>query len=277
MGGAVIVALLLATLVGLALGLFGGGGSILSVAILSLALGMPPKAAVAASLLIIGVTSTAALLAQRGSKLVSVRTGVVFGGAGMVGAFVGARLASFVPEAVLLTVFGVVMLLTSIAMPTGKTPSIEVDSERPKEEMPVSVPSMLKLALGVGIVTGMLGAGGGFLIVPALVLRGRLHMKRAVPTSLVVIALQSFAGFAGHLGQASLDWPVVFRFTLMATLGSVIGARLSKRAPQESLRRGFAGLALLVAIVVVVRELPEVLTLSSTCRRLFVGAPGAKG
>jgi uncharacterized membrane protein YfcA len=254
----VAIALFLATLVGLSLGLFGGGGSVLSVAILSLALDMPPKAAIPVSLLVIGVTSTAALIAQRGNGLVSIRTGVVFGAAGMVGAFAGGRLASLIPEAVLLTAFGVVMLLASLAMLKGKTASSEVDSWRAREESPLRVLRVLMLASTVGIVTGMLGAGGGFLIVPGLVLHGRMPIRRAVPTSLVVIALQSFAGFLGQLGHASLDWAIVVPFTLMATFGSVISSALSKRAPPELLRRGLAGMLFLVAIVVVVRELPHV-------------------
>ena len=117
----------------------------------------------------------------------------------------------------------------------------------------------MALALSTGIVTGALGAGGGFLIVPALVLHGHMPMRRAVPTSLLAIALQSFAGFAGHLGNAHLDWAVVVPFMLMATIGSAVGSMLVTRAPQALLRRGFAALVLLVAMVVIARELPQLL------------------
>jgi uncharacterized membrane protein YfcA len=253
----VIVGLLLASLVGLTLGLFGGGGSVLSVTVLTFALGMPLKAAVAASLLVIGVTSTAAVIAQRSSGLVSIRIGVGFGGAGMVGAFAGGHLASSVPEAVLLTAFGAVMFLTSIGMMRTETAEREIAPARATESRAVHTATALTLALTVGIVTGMLGAGGGLLIVPALVLHGRMPMKRAVATSLLVIALQSFAGFVGHLGHTPLDWAIVVPFTLVASLGGVLGSKLANRAPPELLRHGFACLLLLLAIVVVARELPQ--------------------
>jgi uncharacterized membrane protein YfcA len=253
----VVVALVLATFVGLALGLFGGGGSMLSVAVLSFALDMSPKAAIAGSLLVIAVTSSAALLAQRGSRLVSVRTGLAFGGVGMLGAFAGGRLAGFVPEAALQTAFGLLMLLTSVGMLRVNTAGREVDSSRDGRKKPGCVARVLALALSVGLVTGLLGAGGGFLIVPALVLYRGMPMKRAAATSLLVIALQSFAGFLGHLGQASLDWSVVLPFTLMAVFGGVVGARLAERAPAQVLQRGFAGLVLLVAMAVVARTLPQ--------------------
>jgi uncharacterized membrane protein YfcA len=248
----VLIALFLAILVGLALSLFGGGGSILSVAVLSLALGVPPNAAVAASLLVVGVTGTAALLTRRGSGLVATRTGILFGSASMVGAFVGGRCSALVPEAILLTAFGMVSLLTSAAMlmfqPSPRGAGVQ---QRPRLDLRLGA-----LALGIGFVSGLLGAGGGFLIVPALLFYGRMHLQRAVATSLLVIALQSFAGFLGHLGHPGLDWAVLGPFTLMATLGSVLGGALAKRASQELLRRGFAALVLAAAIAFVARELP---------------------
>jgi len=247
------LALFLAPFVGLALGLFGGGGSILSVAVLAFALGMPANAAIAASLLVIGVASTAALCVQRASGLISVRTGLVFGAAGMLGAFAGGRMGSAIPEAVLLTAFGAVMLLTSIVILSVKPTSSDAAWRHASEEKPVHYVRLVTLALGIGVVTGILGAGGGFLIVPVLVSQIRMPMKRALATSLLVVALQSFAGFTGHLGQANLDWTVVLPFTLIATLGSVVGGALAMRAPTELLRRGFAGLALLVALVVALR------------------------
>lgn len=247
--------------VGISLGLFGGGGSVLSVVILSFAFDMPPKAAIAVSLLVTGVSSTAALLVRRGSLLGSARTGMAFGGVGMVGAFAGGRLAALVPESVLLTAFGVVMVLTSVAM-LRLGPSAR--GLRPNAKASASTRHIVPLALSIGIVTGMLGAGGGFLIVPALVLHCRMPMKQAMTTSLLVIALQSIAGFLGHLGESSLDWAVVAPFTLMATLGSIVGSVVAKLAPPQALRRGFVASILLVAIIVVVRELPQAVGLSLT-------------
>lgn len=264
-----LLGLFLPLLVGTSLGLFGGGGSMLSVVIFSFAFGMSPKTAIAASLFVTGVSSSAALLARQKRLLGSARTGVAFGGAGMVGAFAGGRLAALIPESVLRTAFGAVMLLTSVAMLRHTPRAHGPGEQRANEKTSAHTPRLVPLALGIGIVTGMLGAGGGLLIVPALVLRGRMPMKRAVDTSLFVIALQSLAGFLGHLAESSLDWAVVVPFTLTAMLGSVVGAVVARRAPPVALRRGFAALVLLVAIVVVVRELPQAVELSLTCRRLF--------
>jgi uncharacterized membrane protein YfcA len=250
-------ALCLATGVGLALGLFGGGGSILSVAILSLALGMEPKAAIAASLLITGVTSAAALLAQRRGGSVSLRIGAVFGGAGMLGAFAGGRLSSFIPETVLLTALGATVLLTSAVMLRVEPASRERAPERAGAQKSPHVLRIPLLGLGIGVVAGTLGAGGGVLTVPALMYHGGLPMKRASATSLLALALQSLVGFVAHLGQAKLDWAVVIPFTLMATLGSVIGSALARHAQPALLRRGFAGFVCLVAVGIVVGALPK--------------------
>jgi len=263
-----LVALLLATFIGLALGLFGGGGSILSVAILTYALGMPPKAAIAASLLIIGITSSAALLAHLRSGLVSFRTGIVFGGAGMAGAYAGGRLAVFIPDGLLLAGFGLMMLITSVAMLRAKPVAAQLDAADSRSGRRTAL--MLLRGLGVGVVTGMIGAGGGFLIVPALVLLGGMPMKRAVATSLLVIAMQSLAGFAGHLGHSSVDWQVVGPFTLMATLGSIAGGVLAQRTPQRLLRRGFAWLVLLFGVFVVARQLPDAVKHSALYQHVFV-------
>jgi uncharacterized membrane protein YfcA len=227
---------------------------------------MPPKAAVTASLLIIGVTSTAALIAQRGSRLVSIRTGIAFGAAGMVGAFAGARLAAWVPDALLQLAFGLLLTFTSIGMLRREPLSQDQEgrSQPASPQRSLQAVRMLTLGLSIGIVTGMLGAGGGFLIVPALAWRGQMSMQRAVATSLLAIALQSFAGFVGHLGHASLDWAVVVPFTLVATLGSVLGSLAATRAPQRLFRRGFAIVVLLVALVVVARALPAVAALSTS-------------
>ncbi len=251
-------------MVGVSLGLLGGGGSILSVFVLSVAFHMPPKAAIAQSLLVTGVTSSAAFIARRRGRLVSTRTAVAFGGAGVLGAFAGGRLASLVPEGILLTAFGVVMLLTGLAMLRREPARHERTAEPAQDGRVVRV---VPLALSIGLVTGMLGAGGGILIVPALVLHARLPMNDALSTSLLVVALQSFAGFLGQLGSGSVDWNVVLPFTLLAALGGVAGARLAKHASQDILRRGFGSLILLVAIFVIGRQLAHLLTF--TAPRLY--------
>lgn len=251
--------LLLAALVGVSLGLLGGGGSILSVLVLSMVFDIPPKAAIAPSLLITGVTSAVALLARRGSSPVSTRTAVTFGGAGMLGAFAGGRLASLVPEAILFTAFGTVMLLTGVAM-LRREPTRHERPVKPAPRGVCLVVRVVPLAFGIGLVTGMLGAGGGILIVPALVLHARLPMNDALSTSLLVVALQSFAGFLGHMGADAVDWNVVLPFTLLAALGGVGGRRLAEHASQELVRRSFASVVLLAAVIVIGMQLAHLLT-----------------
>ena len=192
----------LAVSIGISLGLLGGGGSILAVPLLVYVAGLPGKEAIATSLLVVGATSAAGLIAHARPGNVRWRTGLLFGFAGMAGAFVGGRLAAFVPDVVLLAGFAVLMVGTAIAMIRGRrsTPGRAV----PARELPV----VLVTAFGVlvGLVAGMVGAGGGFLVVPALALLGGLAMPAAIGTSLLVIAMQSFAGLAGHLSTTTLHW-----------------------------------------------------------------------
>ncbi len=262
-----VLGLALSLFIGLSLGLFGGGGSILSVPILTYAVGMEPKTAIAASLLVIAVTSGAALVTHLKSGLVCWRTGVAFGGAGMVGAYAGGRLASFIPDGVLLGAFAAMMVVTASAMLRGR----QSDQLAPIQPQGVARTSRILVhGLAVGAVTGMIGAGGGFLIVPALVLLGGMPMKRAVATSLLVIAMKSTAGFAGYLGHASVPWGLVLPITAVAALSSILGAMLVKKVPQEILRRGFAWLVLLVASFVIAQALPASVKASSVYQQVFV-------
>ncbi|HKO90678.1 MAG TPA: TSUP family transporter [Polyangiaceae bacterium] len=243
--------LLLSVLIGLMLGLFGGGGSILAVPILTYALGVPAKAAIASSLLIVGITSGTALIAHVKDRLVMFRAGLPFGLSAMVGAYAGGRLARFVPDSALLVGFGLVMSVTAIAMLRGRslTPKHDAGSG------PIS--TILLSGLGVGAIAGLLGAGGGFLIVPALVLLSGMPIRKAIATSLLVISMQSFAGFFGHLEHTSIPWGVVLPVTALAVVGGVIGGVLVKWVHPDSLRRAFAWLTLLVSVFVVGHQLVE--------------------
>jgi len=261
------LALALSLFIGLSLGLFGGGGSILSVPTLTYALGLEPKTAIAASLLVIAVTSAAALATHLRAGLVCWRTGTLFGGAGMIGAYAGGRLASFVPDGVLLGAFALMMLVTAVAMLRGKPPN---RGEYVAPQGAARLSRIMAHGLGVGAVTGMIGAGGGFLIVPVLVLLGGMPMRRAVATSLLVIAMKSSAGFAGYLGHVSVPWAVVLPITGVAAVSSMLGAMFAKKVPQELLRRGFAWLVLLVAAFVVARALPATVRASSFYQHVFV-------
>lgn len=243
-----VLVLALSILIGISLGLLGGGGSILTVPILAYAGGMSAKAAIASSLFVVGVTSAAAVISHARAGRVRWRTGVVFGAAGMVGAYAGGHLAAYLPGRVLMILFALMMAATAVAM-----------LRRPRtlraraQDLPIA--KVLAEGVVVGLVTGVVGAGGGFLVVPALVLLGGLSMEAAVGTSLVVISMKSFAGLAGHLGHVDVDWRVTLAVTAAAVAGSFAGARLVGRIPPAALRRGFGVFIIAMAALVLAREL----------------------
>lgn len=241
--------LLLATLIGVSLGMLGAGGSILSVPILTYVAGMEPSAAIASSLFVVAVTSATGAISHARAGRVRWKIGLVFGSAGMVGAFVGGRLAGYIPGRILMIVFGVMMAVTAIAMIRGRR------TRQPPVVGELRVGKVVVLGTLVGLVTGTIGAGGGFVVVPALVLLGGLAIERAIGTSLIVIAMSSFAGLAGHLGKVHIDWPVTLAVTAAAVIGSLVGGRLAGRIPPAALRRGFGIFIIAVAIFVLFKEL----------------------
>jgi uncharacterized protein len=252
-----VLALVLSLLIGLSLGLLGGGGSILTVPILVYALGVEAKEAIATSLLVVGITSVAAVIPHARAGAVRWRTGLVFGVAGMVGAYGAGRVAHFIPATVLLLAFAVMMLVTAVAMLRGRRGGDETSIEATEPtELPVL--KVLGEGLVVGAVTGLVGAGGGFLVVPALVLLGGLPMRAAVGTSLVVIALKSFAGFGGYLGHVAIDWSLAAIVSAAAVVGSVAGGRLAAKVPQDMLRRGFAWFVVVMGLFMLASQAPEV-------------------
>ena len=244
------LAIALSLLIGVSLGLLGGGGSILTTPILIYALGVEPKAAIATSLLVVGVTSAAALVPHARAGNVEWRTGVIFGVAGMAGAAAGGVLAGYLSATVLMLLFAGMMLATAVAMFRGrKQPPAEAEGKA------IVVPKVIAEGLVVGVVTGLVGAGGGFLVVPALTLLGGVPMRKAIGTSLLVIALKSAAGFAGHAAHVGVDWGLAGTISLAAVAGSFIGARLTSMVPPEALRKGFAGFVVVMACFVLFQQL----------------------
>jgi uncharacterized membrane protein YfcA len=241
----------LAVLIGVSLGLLGGGGSILAVPLLVYVADLPAKEAIATSLLVVGVTSAVGVLPHARAHRVRWRTGLTFGLAGMTGAYAGGRLAAFVPAWVLLTGFALMMLATAIAMLRGRRGG----ADRPApHELPVFRVALEGIV--VGLVTGLVGAGGGFLVVPALALLGGLPTPVAVGTSLVVIAMKSFAGLAGYLSSVHLDWGLAGAVTAAAVLGSLAGGRLAGRLPADLLRRVFGWFVVVMGVFVLAQQLP---------------------
>jgi uncharacterized membrane protein YfcA len=246
---AIAVTLALAVLIGVTMGLLGGGGSILTVPLLLYVTGMEPKQAIVTSLFVVGVTGVAAVLQHARAGRVRWRTGLVFGLAGMVGAFGGGTLGSHLPGEVLVVAFAVVMLAAAVAMLRGRR-------ARPAghcEELRVG--HVVLQGVAVGAVAGMVGAGGGFLVVPALVLFGGLPMAVAVGTSLMVISMQCFAALAGYLSSVSLDWPLTLAVTAATVVGSLIGGQLVAHVRPEALRRAFGWFVLVMGAVVLAEQL----------------------
>lgn len=247
----IVLTLLAAVLVGVALAVLGGGGSILTVPILVYLAGQDPKQAIAMSLFVVGVTSAVGAVSHARAGRVRWRTGLVFGAAGMAGAYGGGRLAQFVPGTWLLAGFALMMIATAVAMIRGRRDGVQAKQHG---ELPIG--RVVAEGVAVGLVTGLVGAGGGFLVVPALALLGGLPMAVAVGTSLVVIAMKSFAGLAGYLATVHIDWTLAALVTAAAVAGSLAGGRLAGRIPETVLRKGFGWFVLVMGGFVLAQQLP---------------------
>jgi uncharacterized membrane protein YfcA len=231
--------------IGLALGLLGGGGSILTVPALVYLVGQSPQAAVTASLVIVGANSAMGAFMHRTQGTLNWQVAVVFGGAGMATAYLAAGWSKAIPSDVLMLLFAVLMLVIGAFMMLRPIP---VGSDEDGRGWLVTVFS----GAGVGVLTGFLGVGGGFLIVPALVLLVGLPFRQAVGTSLVVIAMNSLAGFLGHLHGPPLDIGTVAIFVTAGLTGALVGARLTRFAHPEHLRKVFALFVIGLAIFLLV-------------------------
>jgi hypothetical protein len=248
-----LLAAVLSMLIGISLGLLGGGGSILTVPILVYVLGVEPKRAIATSLLVVGITSAVALLPHARKGNVHFRTGALFGLAGMAGAFVGGRLAAYVPGALLLVGFGALMLMAGTAMVRGRRAQPAPEKDAAPRELPLG--KVMLQGAAVGVVAGLVGAGGGFLVVPALVLLGGLPADVAIGTSLLVIAMQSLAGFAGYVRHVPVDYGLAAVVTVAAVAGSFVGARAGRDLSQATLRKAFGVFVLVMAVVVLAKQI----------------------
>jgi uncharacterized membrane protein YfcA len=237
-----------ALLVGLVLGLLGSGGSILTVPVLVYLVGEPSKLAIAESLGIVTLVSFVGALPFVYRRQVSWRCVILFGGPGMGGAYLGAWLSTFMSGALQLAIFAVVMLLAAVMMFRGQGPV------SPDDERRVFWKVMLD-GLGVGVLTGLVGVGGGFLIVPALVLLGGLSMHLAIGTSLFIISVKSMSGFVKYvdvLGDAGLTmhWDLMLVFSLIGIVGSFVGGKVGAYVPQARLKRGFALFLVVMGVVI---------------------------
>lgn len=236
----VLLGLALAALIGLSLGVLGGGGSILTVPIFVYVLGFGAKPAIAMTLPVVGATSLVGAASHWREGNLEPRVALLFGAVAMSGAYLGARLAHLLTGAEQLALLGVVMIGAALSMLRGRP---EADASLPRR--PAAI--IAAAALTVGMLTGLVGIGGGFLVVPALVLLARTPMKQAVGSSLLVIAMNSAAGSVGYLGQVEVPWGFLAGFTALAVAGILAGTRLVRYVSQHQLRRSFAVFLLAMA------------------------------
>jgi uncharacterized membrane protein YfcA len=246
-----ILSLLLGSGIGLSLGLLGGGGSILTVPALVYLIGQSPQAAVTTSLAIVGANSAMGVLFHRTQGTVNWRVATLFGGIGMAMAYLAAGISKQFSATALLVAFALLMLLISVLMLRSRTVT-------PDEDCPLSLSKILVSGAVVGILTGILGVGGGFLIVPALVMLVGLPIRQAVGTSLVIIAMNSAAGLLGHIGS-TLDVQITLLFIVGGLAGSFAGSRLASHLNADHLRRLFALFVLVLGALLLFDNLPKLL------------------
>ncbi len=255
----------LAILIGVLLGLIGGGGSILSVPVLVYVMGVNPVLATAYSLFIVGTSSLVGAINNFKKSLVSVKTAIVFA----IPSFIAVYLTrlyivpaipnpilkigeySIGKESGLMLFFALIMLLAAFSMMRPKKERAEIEC-KPQFNYP-----MIALeGLVVGIITGIVGAGGGFLIIPALVLFAKLPMKLAVGTSLTIVTVKSLIGFLGDLNAGQLiDWPFLLLFTALSIVGIFIGTYLTDYISGAKLKKGFAWFVLIMAVLIFIKEI----------------------
>ena len=251
-----LLALIGALAIGLSLGLLGSGGSILTVPVLHYLVEQPDKLAIGGSLLVVGLIAAAGSIPYAMHRQVDWRNVIRFGLPGMAGAWLGATLAQWVPGPVQLTLFAAVMLVAAWRMLRGAAVQATDGTPHPY--------AVVAGGAGVGALSGLVGVGGGFLIVPALVLLAGVPMASAVGTSLAVIALNAFTGFVRYLGMLDrqsleIDWAVLFAIAGVGIVGSFAGHRLGRRLPQATLRKVFGVFLLAMGSFIAMDAAPRLL------------------
>jgi uncharacterized membrane protein YfcA len=242
-----MLAVLSGMLTGIALGIFGSGGGIIVVPALIYLLHLPPKEAIAMGLGIIAITAVLSALNHWRAGNVDWRAAATFGPIGMLGTYAGARLGAVVPASFQLVLFGVVMYLAAFRM-------LRKTALTTGETRETHVALLIAAGAGVGLLAGIVGVGGGFLIVPALVLLARVPMNRAVGTSLAVVSLNSVSGFIGYMGTVTVNYTLMGAFAAVTVLSSFAGARMARRWQAETLKRSFAWCLIVVATYILAKS-----------------------
>lgn len=262
-----IFGLFASTLIGISLGLIGGGGSILTVPVLVYLFKVDPVLATAYSLFIVGLSSLVGAFPKYRSGMIDLKTAIVFGIPSIIAVFVTRKvLVPAIPNTIfsigdlpftkalaMMLLFAILMVAASVSMIRDKKKE-ELDSTAPRV---FNYPMILLEGSVVGVLTGLVGAGGGFLIIPALVMLSKLPMKQAVGTSLLIIAAKSLIGFTGDVLENSknMDWTLLGVVTALAVIGIFIGNQLSKKIDGAALKKGFGWFVLVMGLYIIIKEL----------------------
>ena len=262
-----IIGYIASVIIGISLGLIGGGGSILTVPVLVYLLNVDPVPATAYSLFIVGATSLVGTFPKYKQGLVNIKTAFIFGIPAIAAVYATrAFLVPLIPNEIfnvgsmvitkpilLMLLFAVLMIFASVSMIREKKPVNGNGNNNGIQKF--NYPMILLEGAVVGVLTGLVGAGGGFLIIPALVLFSKLPMKQAVGTSLLIIAAKSLIGFTGDLPHYKMDWQLLLTVTALAIIGIFIGNRLSHKIHGDKLKKGFGWFVLVMGIYIIVKEL----------------------
>lgn len=262
-----ILGYVLAALVGISLGLIGGGGSILTVPILVYVMRINPVLATSYSLFIVGSTSMVGAVNSYRKGLVSIKTALLFGLSSITTVFITRKiLIPRIPEVIFsiaqfhvtqsmatMVLFAILMLFASGAMISEKKEPIASNNSVAQKNTHIT--RLLFYGVLIGLATGLLGAGGGFLLIPALVLLLKMPMKKAVGTSLLIIALNSLIGFTGDIGHFKIDWSFLTVVTLIAIAGIFIGGYLGRKIQGDKLKKAFGWFVLIMGVYILVKEI----------------------
>lgn len=262
-----IAGYLASLMIGISLGLIGGGGSILTVPVLVYLFGVDPVTATAYSLFIVGATSLVGVFPKYQAGEVNLKTAAIFGIPSIAAVFATrAFIVPAIPKEIfsvgnlvvtkplfMMILFAVLMLFASISM--IRTSGANTPKDNSHTQQRFNYPVILLEGTIVGILTGLVGAGGGFLIIPALVLLSKLPMKQAVGTSLLIIAAKSLFGFTGDLRHTEMNWVLLLSVSMLAVTGIFLGNRLSKKVSADSLKKGFGWFVLVMGLYIIIKEL----------------------
>jgi uncharacterized membrane protein YfcA len=251
--------------IGISLGLIGGGGSILTVPVLVYLFGVEPVLATSYSLFIVGLSSLVGVIPKYKQGMVNLKTALIFGIPAIAAVFATRKfIVPEIPKEVftaggfvvtksilMMVLFAILMVFASVSMIRDKKNKAAAENSEQK----FNYPMILLEGAVVGVLTGLVGAGGGFLIIPALVLLSNLPMKQAIGTSLLIIAAKSLIGFTGDVSRYTMDWKLLLTVSAIAVAGIFIGDALSKKIDGNKLKKGFGWFVLVMGIYIIVKEL----------------------